>query len=112
MQAKFCISGELMADYTIFFLIVAVIWYWWNSVSAYEVAYREAKAVCKRMNLQFLDDTLDVIKLRLCRHPKGYMQFCRTYEFEFSSDGDSRYKGFINIAGKQPKGVDMDAYRV
>lgn len=101
-----------MADYIIFFLIVAVIWYWWNSVSAYEVAYREAKAVCHRMNLQFLDDTLDVIKLRLCRHPKGYMQLCRTYEFEFSSDGDSRYKGFVNIAGKQLKGVDMDAYRV
>jgi hypothetical protein len=101
-----------MSDYIVFFFIVGIIWYWWNSVSAYEVAYREAKSACHRLNLQFLDDTLDVIKLRLCRHNKGYMQICRVYEFEFSSDGDSRYKGFITISGKTFEQINMDAYRL
>jgi len=101
-----------MANYIIFFVIVGLIWYWWNSVSAYEVAYQEAKSACQRLNLQFLDDTLDVIKLRLCRHPKGYMQFCRVYEFEFSSDGDSRYKGYVSINGQKFEHIDMDAYKI
>ncbi len=100
-----------MINYIIFFLLAGILFYWWNSVSAYEVAYREAKSACRRLELQFLDDTLDVIKLRLCRHPKGYMQFCRTYEFEFSSDGDSRYKGYVNIAGKTFKKMDMGVWK-
>ena len=101
-----------MLDYIVFFLIVGIIWYWLNSVSAYEIAYKEAKSACQRLELQFLDDTLDVIKLRLCRHPHGYMQVCRVYEFEFSSDGNSRYKGYVTVSGKKYESIDMDAYRI
>jgi len=96
----------------VFFLIMGIVWYWLNSVAAYEVAYNQAKAACQRLKLQFLDDTLDVIKLRLCRHPHGYMQVCRTYEFEFSSDGNSRYKGIINVSGKKFAGMDMETYKI
>ena len=101
-----------MINYIVFFSIIGLIWYWWNSVSAYEVAYREAKSACQRLELQFLDDTLDIIKLRLCRHPRGYMQICRVYEFEFSSDGDSRYKGYVKLSGQKYESIDMDAYKI
>ena len=101
-----------MFDYIVFFLIVSLIWYWLNSISAYEVAYKEAKAACQRLELQFLDDTLDVIKLRLCRHQHGYMQICRVYEFEFTSDGNSRYKGYVSLSGKKYEHIDMDAYKI
>ena len=101
-----------MINYIVFFTIIGLIWHWWNSVSAYEVAYAQAKAACARLGLQFLDDTLDVIKLRLCRHPHGYMQFCRVYEFEFSSDGNSRYKGYIRLSGLKFESIDMDAYKI
>ncbi len=101
-----------MFNFVVFFIIVGIIWYWWHSVSAYEVAYKQAKDACSRLDLQFLDDTLDVIKLRLCRHPHGYMQFCRVYEFEFSSDGNSRYKGFITLSGLKFENIDMDAYKI
>lgn len=101
-----------MVNYIVFFTLAGLIWYWWSSISAYEVAYKEAKAACRRLELQFLDDTLDVIKLRLCRHHKGYVQICRTYEFEFSSDGDSRYKGFIKLSGLKYEAIDLEAYRI
>jgi hypothetical protein len=101
-----------MFEYIVFFLIVGLIWYWLNSISAYEVAYKEAKAACQRLELQFLDDTLDVIKLRLCRHQHGYMQICRIYEFEFTSDGNSRYKGYVSLSGKKYEHIDMDAYKI
>jgi len=101
-----------MINYVVFFTITGLIWYWWNSVSAYEVAYAQARAACARLDLQFLDDTLDVIKLRLCRHPHGYMQFCRVYEFEFSSDGNTRYMGYVRLSGSKFETIDMDAYKI
>ncbi|MBE9525707.1 MAG: DUF3301 domain-containing protein [Proteobacteria bacterium] len=101
-----------MLNYIVFFLIVGLIWYWWNSISAYEIAYKKAKAACGRLELQFLDDTLDVIKFRLVRHPHGYMQISRVYEFEFSSDGNSRYKGYVTLHGQKYEHIDMDAYRI
>lgn len=101
-----------MINYIIFIIIVGLIWYWWSSISAYEIAYKEAKVVCQRMKLQFLDDTLDVIKLRLCRHQKGYMQICRVYEFEFSSDGNNRYKGYVTLSGLKYETLDMEAYTI
>jgi len=101
-----------MINYVVFFTITGLIWYWWNSVSAYEVAYAQARAACARLDLQFLDDTLDVIKLRLCRHPHGYMQFCRVYEFVFSSDGNTRYMGYVRLSGSKFETIDMDAYKI
>lgn len=101
-----------MVNYFVFFIIVGLGWYWWNSISAYEVAYKEAKAACQRLELQFLDDTLDVIRFRLCRHTRGYMQICRQYEFEFSSDGNSRYKGYITLSGLKYEAINMDAYKI
>ena len=101
-----------MINYIVFFTLIGLIWYWWNSISAYEVAYKEAKIACQRMGLQFLDDTLDVIKFRLCRHPRGHMQICRVYEFEFSSDGNSRYKGFVSPSGLKYDSIDMEAYKI
>jgi hypothetical protein len=101
-----------MINYMVFFIIVGFGWYWWHSVSAYEVAYQQAKARCKQLELQFLDDTLDLEKLRLCRHSKGYMQFCRLYQFEFSSDGNSRYIGYVQLSGLQFEKIEMEAYRI
>ena len=64
-----------------------------------------------KLNLQFLDDTLDAVKVRPCRHPKGFVQLCRTYEFEFSSDGDNRYTGYINLSGNAFETIDLGAYK-
>ena len=40
------------------------------------------------------------------------MQICRVYEFEFSSDGDSRYKGYVTLSGLKYEAIDMDAYKI
>ena len=101
-----------MVNYIVLFIIVGIFWYWWTSVSAYEVAYKEAKQACKRLELQFLDDSVDVFKLRLCRHNKGYMQICRIYEFEFTQNGNSRYKGYVYMSGKHYDRIEMDAYTI
>ncbi len=101
-----------MDSYIVFLIITGVIWFWWNSVTAYEVAHKAAKNACLKLDLQFLDDTLDVIKLRPCRHPHGFVQLCRTYEFEFSSDGDNRYTGHVRLSGSMFEAIDLGAYKM
>ena len=92
-------------------IIFAIIWYWWGSASAYESAYNTAKQKCKEHDLTLLDDTLEVKKLRLCRHPKGYVQFYREYEFQFSTDGEIRYHGLLVLKGELVTNIKMEAYR-
>ena len=99
-----------MDSYIVFFIIVGIVWYWWSSVTAYEVAYTAAKNTCSKLELQFLDDTLDAVKIRPCRHSRGFIQLCRTYEFEFSSDGDNRYTGTVRLSGTTFDNVELGAY--
>ena len=100
-----------MESYILILLILAVIWYWWSSFSAYDVAYQAARNSCAKLDLQFLDDTLDVIKVRPCRHARGFIQLCRLYEFEFSSDGDNRYTGYVALSGSTFENIDLGAYK-
>jgi Protein of unknown function (DUF3301) len=96
----------------IFFILLAIIAFWWDSATAYENAYQSARQACDSNHVHLLDDTLARSKLSLCRHAKGYVQFCRQYTFEFSSDGEMRYKGTILLSGKLVEKVEMEAYRV
>jgi len=96
----------------IFFILVVLIAFWWDSASAYENAYQAARQACKSNAIHLLDDTLARTKIKLCRHENGYMQFCRQYTFEFSTDGEMRYKGKIMLSGKFVQKVEMEAYRV
>ncbi len=40
------------------------------------------------------------------------MQLCRVCEFEFSSDGNNRYKGYVKLSGQKFESIDMDAYTI
>ncbi len=96
----------------IFFILLAIILFWWDSATAYENAYQAARRVCNLNKVNLLDDTLARSKLSLGRHTNGYVQLCRQYTFEFSTDGEMRYLGKVILNGKVVEKVEMDAYRV
>ena len=96
----------------IFFILLVLIAFWWDSATAYENAYQAARQACKTNAVHLLDDTLARSKLSLCRHENGYMQFCRQYTFEFSTDGEIRYSGKIKLRGKKIDQIEMDVYRI
>jgi len=100
-----------MDELIIIFMLVAIAAYWWDSASAYEKAYQAARQACEEGGVQLLDDTLERTKIRLCRHERGYMHFCREYEFEFSSDGEVRYAGHLKLSGQRLQHIEMDPYR-
>jgi len=88
----------------------AIVFFWWDSVGAKEKARETGRQYCENAEVQFLDDTVELLRIRLRRNYQGQLCFYRTYRFEFSSTGESRFQGIVYMLGKIPEKVQMDAY--
>ncbi len=93
-------------------MLAAVVWYWMDSLRALEIARNEGRKLCNEANVQFLNDTVERIKLTFSRNSHGRRVFRRTYRFEFSETGDSRLEGSVILLGDQIEEVAMDPYQI
>ena len=86
-----------------------IAWLFWQTRSMAELAKQAATEHCEKLNLQLL--AIARIKLKPSRGNRG--QFCwrATYQFEFSSDGESFYIGYLIINGNQVIKIETPAYR-
>jgi hypothetical protein len=101
-----------MEDGVTLLLILALLWFWWDSRGVAEIAIQAARRKCELAELTFLNDTVGWKKIRLQRNRQGRMQLQRTYFFEFASDMAERYKGEVLMLGKQVTNIKMDVHRV
>lgn len=92
-------------------LLLSIIFYWLDSIRAKEVATEKASAACKKVSLEFLDQTVAINKVRLRRDGNGRLKFYREYQFEFSSTGEFRYKGIVQMLGHRLIAIEMEAYQ-
>ncbi len=92
-------------------ILIASLFYWLDSIRAKEIATANAKQSCKKVLLEFLDDTVLIKKVRLRRNTHGQMSIYREYEFEFSSTGEFRYKGQVRLLGKYLIDIEMEPYQ-
>ena len=95
----------------IIILLVFAIVYWLDSIRAKENAIQYAKNSCKKVLLEFLDDTVSIKKVRLRRNSNGQLSIYREYQFEFSSTGAHRYNGGVRLLGQQLIDVEMEPYQ-
>jgi len=93
-------------------IILLVIGLWWDGLGAKEVAHSESKRLCKVHDVLLLDDTVALRRMRLSRHRTGRIGLYRRFMFEFTSDGDQRYKGHIDMLGEDILQTYMDTYRI
>ncbi len=98
-------------DLIIIILLITSLLYWLDSIRAKENATRYAKSACKKVMLEFLDDTVLIKKVRLRRNSQGQLSIYREYEFEFCSTGEFRYKGRVRLLGKYLIDVEMEPYQ-
>ena len=105
-----------MEDLFLIILILAGIWYWWDTLQSNELALRVCRQKCKAANLQLLDATVTRERTWLRRGSGGAAQICRLYSFEYDSGAPtgfiysqpevksefgSREQGYIVLIGKQ-----------
>jgi hypothetical protein len=89
-------------------MLLGVLWFWRDSANAREKATSAARAACTQINAQFLDETVMMVKLRLCRRNTGTMALCRLYNFDFTVDGSQRRSGVIQMKAQIIEDILLD----
>ncbi|WP_089723773.1 DUF3301 domain-containing protein [Candidatus Thiosymbion oneisti] len=82
-------------------------WFWLDSLRAREVATEICHAACKQRDLQFLDQTVSLRRLRIRRTGTG-LRIVRVYGFDFSTEGIGRHSGYLILVGLNPETIGSD----
>jgi hypothetical protein len=88
-------------EITVLLGFVATLAYWLNATRSHELARAAGKRACQEAQVQLLDDTVEVVRVRVRRDAGGRLAFCRIYRFEFTADGDQRHRGQVTIHGRR-----------
>lgn len=81
--------------------VIAITWFWLDSIAARETAVNTGRDLADRCSLQLLDETVACTRLRLGRNSRGHVQVMRTYNFEVSANGSDRLECNLVLLGKQ-----------
>lgn len=92
--------------------LIAVGWFWIDSLAARDVAIAAARQGCRDEGKQLLDDSVSLGNLRLLRDDSDRWCVGRTYFFEFSEAGDDRRRGSVVLLGRQVIVVNTGLVRV
>ena len=82
----------------------------YQSLHTRELALVAARQHCQAMGVQLLDQTIYCHRRRLQRDGPLPV-FRRWYFFEFTSTGDERYRGIVEMLGNSPRGVQLAPHR-
>jgi len=95
----------MMDEILLIVLILAGIWYWWDTQQSNEVALAVCRQKCTNARLQLLDATVIRQRSWLRRGNSGSVQICRLYAFEYIDEHAEEYTqrqyGYIVLIGKQ-----------
>ena len=80
-------------------LLLAIAWYWHDSLGARERANDAAFETCRDTGATLLDGTVAFRRLRPVRVAGGSLQLRRTYVFDYTRDGNTREQGFVVLTG-------------
>jgi len=85
------------------FLLIAfpLALFWTSSRAAAEQAGAFGRQLCMRTGVQWLDQSVHQVKLGWQRDDNGRLRFKRTYQFEYSHDGDDRHVASITLLGRK-----------
>ncbi len=98
--------SNLVVALAVIFLLV---WFWQDSLRARGRAIGAARKMCSDVDVQWLDQTVALARLRPARRPGGGWTLRRWYRFEFSEDGVTRRVGHVVLEAGRVTGIEMDS---
>lgn len=75
------------------------VWFWLDSLKTREIGVNAARNACQEDGLQFLDETVVGVSVRLARDDAGRLRLRRVYSFEYSDTGNDRRAGSVTLLG-------------
>ena len=92
-------------------IMAAAAGYWLQAMGSKDRARAAARSACERDQVQFLDDSVALVKLRLRRGEHGGIVIYSEFSFEFTSDGAYRYPGLVTLMGARVLQCTLGPYR-
>ena len=89
-----------MVDYFFVFIILLVVYFWFETSAKREIAVSYGKNIAKQFNLQLLDDTVYCNKISIVRTSDNWPSIKRVYFFSVSASNDDRLHCQLTISGK------------
>lgn len=89
-------------------LLAAWVGAWiWRGMGLHDRALGIARRHCKQADVQLLDESVALNRLRPGRGPRGLPGLKRRYAFEFTVTGERRYPGFVELHGQTLMKVEL-----
>ena len=85
----------------------AVAWFWWDSLRKRELTLNAAQRACEQANVQFLDGSVALRKIRMERDDNYRARIYREYAFDYSAQGDDRQSGRVYLLGAQVLSISL-----
>lgn len=102
-----------LADIFWFSLLATGCYAWWHNLKRRESATRAVRQYCRREEVQLLDESIALEKIRLARDPDlGRLVLIRQYQFYFTSTGDERYSGKVSMHGRHLQQIELAPHRL
>jgi len=99
-----------MWELTALAMLAALGWLWYDSMRAREAALAAGRRACEREGLQFLDETVECVRVWPARDDAGRLVLRRVYRFEFSDDGSRRRDGSVVMLGGEVESLIMEPF--
>jgi hypothetical protein len=91
-------------------LAASVISFWWHGDQVKSIGMAHVSRHLKQQNLQLLDQATVLKGVWPVRDERGSLVLRRRYMFEFSSTGESRYKGKMELHGNRLKSIELEPH--
>ena len=98
-------------EWLVLALACGIGWFWFDAARAREACMRAARDGCAREGVQLLDDTVACRSTRFGRDDDGRVALQRVYDFEYSGNGQDRYRGSVALLGIDVTMLDIGAHR-
>jgi len=79
----------------------AIASYWTAGRAAAERAESVGRDACRAAGVQWLDESVHEIRVRLCRRDDGRLGLERTFRFDYSLNGHDRHSGRLVLRGER-----------
>ena len=85
--------------------IIPAVAFWMSGRAAAENATGHGRLACQHAGVQWLDQSVHQVRIRLKRNAGGRLCWERQYRFEYSNGGDDRHAGLVTMLGGELSGL-------
>lgn len=103
-------GGKLMFDlgHVALLMLAALVGAWiWRGLGLRDQALMLVRQHCKQADVQLLDESIVLNRLRIARNQAGRIGIVRSYGFEFTVTGERRYRGSIRLHRGRLQGIEL-----